>query len=237
MTFLLLSLVAVLVIPLGAVLFLSRGTMISFAAALVVFLLLLLAKYPSRAVLFFGGGLLAAIVAFLVWSGIFERAWREVETARGELGPVKGASVAVNVEGAKRALAIYGDHKVWGVGTGGYSSVSEFYATPESQTNRWFAPAKFDALCHYLQVLAEEGIGAYFYFLFLLAYFIQAAWELIRTKSRFQFAAGLSLFAGVLMVLVHASVGFLMEQITISTLVYILMGASLGALRPDFEHG
>jgi len=55
-------------------------------------------------------------------------------------------------------------------------------------------------------------------------------------QSRFQFMSGLALFCAVLMVLLHASIHYLMQRFAISMLVYLLMGAGLRVLRPDFEH-
>ena len=91
-------------------------------------------------------------------------------------------------------------------------------------------------MCHYLQVLAEEGSGAFLYYLFLLAYLAEMAKGLWGTQSRFKFIMGLSLFAPVLMILMHAAINPLMQRFSTSMLVYMTMGAGLGVLRKDFEH-
>ena len=71
--------------------------------------------------------------------------------------------------------------------------------------------------------------------MFLGAYFVEVVSGLLGTRSRFQFMAGLSLVMGVAMILIHSSIHFLMEQFSISMLVYIYMGASLGVLSKDFQ--
>jgi hypothetical protein len=221
-------------ITLAVVLFLSRGTMISFSIAVVLYLLAMLIKFPSRHQLIFVAAVFLLILGFLVGSGQLEKTWKEVQTVKEEMEvTTKSAPSSAIREGAQRALAIYRTFPLLGVGTAGYSSLSPYFATPGREV---WPLIQFEASCHYLQVLAEEGVGAYFYFLFLLAYFIEAGRGLIVTRGRFQFIAGLSLVIPVLMVFIHASTGILMQRFSISMPVYILMGASLAVLRPDFEH-
>lgn len=219
----------------AVILFFSRAAIVSFAAAILFFLAAILLKFPSRihailvAVLFF------SLTGFLLWAGNLQGAWKEVQTLEREKEFQKGeGSFAANVEGAKRALRIHRSHPLGGIGTGGYESVSLLSATPGTEEKMKLV--QFRAMNHYLHKLAEEGMGAFLYFAFLVSYLIEAAKGFFRTRSRFQFITALSLFAAVLMVLTHAAVNHLMEFFSVSTLVYLLMGASLGVLRKDFEH-
>ncbi|MBI2167688.1 MAG: O-antigen ligase family protein [Candidatus Omnitrophica bacterium] len=211
----------------------SRGTVLCFSAAFLVYLFCLLLKFPSRTQMVSSFAALLLIAGFLIWAGDIQATWKELQTVEKEFDASRPASLSTNREGAKRALAIYGAHPLWGVGTGGYSKVSERFATPGTEQD---AMVKFKAMSHYGQLLAEEGSGAFFYFLFLGSYLFEVARGLRKTQSRFQFTAGLSLFSAVLMVLLHASIQYLMQRYSISMLVYILMGASLRVLQPDFEH-
>ena len=220
---------------LAVILFFSRGTILSFSIAFMIYILATLLKFPSRHQLIFSSVILGLVSIFLIWAGNLPGVWKELGTLRRETHPEDlTSSFATNREGAHRALAIYRDYPLWGVGTDGYAIVSKKYTSSIPRP----APlllADIRAMCHYLQLLAEEGMGAYLYFFFLLAYFFEGIRGLRRTKSRFQFTAGLSLFAAVVMVLIHASINLLMEQFSISMLIYIFMGASLGVLRNDFE--
>lgn len=211
----------------------SRGTILCFSASFAVYLFFALLKYPSRMQLTVSLAALLLIVGFLLWAGDIQATWKELQTVETEFNPSGSTSLSTNREGAKRALAIYRAHPLWGVGTSGYSRVSEQFATPGTEED---AMVKFKAMSHYWQVLAEEGAGAFLYFLFVGGYLFEAVRGLRRTQSRFQFTAGLSLFCAVLMVLLHASIHYLMQRYSISMLVYTLMGASLRVLRPDFEH-
>lgn len=217
---------------LAVILAFSRGSIMCFTGTFVLYLLAVMLKFPSRRQLAFSGAAFLLITGFLLWSADLTKTWTELQTLQSELDTSKETSFSTNREGARRALAIYRAYPIWGVGTNGYTSVSEKFAAPGSE--RWLM-AKFKAMCHYLQLLAEEGIGAYFYFLFLAAYVLEALGGLGRAKSRFQFLAGLSLFLPVVMILSHASFSHLLERFSISMLLYLFMGASLGVLRKDFE--
>lgn len=218
---------------LAIVLFFSRATILCFAAAFLIFLGAVLLKYPSRVHFIFVGLAFLLVAGFLIWAGNLKAAWKEVRTVKGELVETEIKSFGTNVEGAKRALRIYRAFPLWGVGTRGYSSVSESFSTPGAEP---YAMRKYKAFCHYLQTLAEEGSGAFLYFLFLLAYFFESARELLKTTSRFQFMAGLSLMMPVLMILIHAAVKPVMDYFSVAAMVYLFMGATLACLRPDFEH-
>lgn len=212
---------------------LSRGTIVCFSVCLGIFLCGLLVKYPSRKQLVFVSVVIALVIAFLWWAGNLTQAGREVSTLTNELRPKFSGSFSFNVEGAKRAIRIYRRHPGFGVGTGGYEFESLKYAT--RGTESWMM-IKFKAMCHYVQLLAEEGAGAFIYFLFILVYYLEMISKLIQTKSRFQFIAGLALVCACSMVLSHAGINHLMERFSIAMLVYILMGASLAVLRKDFKH-
>ena len=232
------------VIALAVISFLSRGTIISLSVGLSCFLLGALTKFPSRAqwVRLLVGSFI--VVGILLWAGSLPSVWKELATLQLEMKSFKekidltrpAYSGEVSLEGGRRALAIYRAHPIWGVGTHGYPLVSESYATPGTEGGWGMGAAKFSSLCYYLQLLAEEGLGAYLYFLFLLAYGIEVGRGLFITRSRFQFLAALSLVSGVLMILFHAAFGVHMERFSTSMLTYILMGASLGILRKDFKH-
>jgi len=217
---------------LAIILFFSRSTIVCFAAAFTLFLLLTLIKFPSRIQLVFAGLAFILVVGFFLWAGNVNKTWKELQTLRGETDESKVTSFWVNREGAERSLAIFRTFPVWGVGTRGYESVSDLYATVSTND----APmASFKAFCHYLQTLAEEGAGAFLYFLFLIAYVLETGWRLFKTKSRFQFMAGLSLYSLVLMVLIHAVGKPLMDYFGVATPVYILMGVTLAILHGNFE--
>lgn len=209
----------------------SRGTILSFVFSLVVFLTVALWKFPSRKQFVFSFLALVSILGFLVWSGKSAALWKELSTVQREFDAEKEGSLSANREGARRALAILREYPVWGVGTGGYRLVSKNFASPGTEGSM----ASKTVYCHYLETLAEEGVGGLLYFLFIGAYFIEVSRGLKNAKSRFQFIAGLSLFAPVLMVFLHASFGLLMQRISLSTLVYIWMGASLGVLSKDYR--
>ena len=127
-------------------------------------------------------------------------------------------------------MGIFRTFTLWGVGTRGYAGVAALYATPGI---KHYFLSDYLAMCHYLQKLAEEGSGAFLYFLALLIYFLETAAGLFRVKSRFQFMAGLSLAAPVLMVLAHAAVMPVMEFFATALPVYIFMGTSLAVLHEE----
>lgn len=233
------SLILCIVNSLGTVLFLSRGTILSFAGAVGLFGILSLLKFPSRRALKVGGAAFLVIFAGFLVLGAPQKIWKELQTLEREFQspsdsntPASSTSLSSNQEGAKRAFSIYRAYPGWGVGTGGYELFSLQFATPGTENNGAVA---LRALSHYPQLLAEEGKGAFLYFFFLLVYFIEVVWLSFRTKSRLQFYTGLSLLASVALVLAHASFQFLMQQISISSLVYLSMGLGLGVLHADFE--
>lgn len=218
---------------LASLLFLGRGTMLSFFLAFLFFLIAVFIKYPSRKQMSFTVLVFLVVFGFLYWFGNWERMWEEVATVQSEVGhTTESRSTDDNREGIRRALTMFRANPLWGVGTDGYGAISEHFALPGTENSM----ANLFALCHYAQVLAEEGCGAIFYFLFLIVYFFESLRGLRRAESRFQFFTGIGLFAPVFMVLTHALVSQLMQRFTISMLVYILMGASLSVLSKDFDH-
>ncbi len=218
---------------LAVILFFSRSTIVCFGAAFAFFLLLALLKFPSRIQFAFSGLAFLLVVGFFLWAGNVNKTWKELQTLQGETSESTVTSFWVNREGIERSIAIYRTFPVWGVGTRGYESVSDLYATVGVSD---VPMASFKAFCHYLQTLAEEGAGAFLYFLFLAVYVLEAGWKLFRTKSRFQFMAGLSLYSVALMILAHATGKPVMDYFAIAAPVYVLMGATLALLASDFEH-
>ncbi len=221
---------------LGVVLFLSRGTLICFFWALIVYLFTAFLKFPSRSQSLGVAVSLFLVLVVLFSTGTLKKGWNEIRTLQTESEKTK-ESISTNREGARRAVRIYLSHPLLGVGTEGYLNFSLRYGSPKpaGESHPSWVMADHKAMCHYLQVLAEEGIGAFFYFLFLLAYFFESIRGFFKTKSRFQFISSLSLFAPVFMVLSHAAINHLMQQFSISILTYIFMGATLALFRPDFE--
>jgi hypothetical protein len=209
-------------------LFFSRGTIVFFVLSLILYMIILLVKFKSWKLILLGFVLMFVGLGTV---GNLGRAWKEVRTIEKE--SEKG-SLGTNQEGARRAKKMYLSHALWGVGTRNYSEFSLSYATPDIQGDYQFA--KYNAMNHYLQKLAEEGFGAYFYFLLLIAYFFEMIRAAISTKSRFQFISALSLSIPVLMVLGHGLINNVLEHYTFLILVFVMMGASLGILRKDFRH-
>lgn len=220
-------------IALAVILILSRGAIISFVSAFLVFLIVLGSKYSFRAhKMMIILALFCIAAGFVVWAANLSATWKEVWSSEKEITEVKeGTSFSTNREAAVRALKIYKHYPLWGAGTKGYSVISKSYATPGSDP---YIMRDLKVFCHYLQVLAEEGAGAYLYFLFILTYFLEIGRGLSKTRSRFQFAAGLSLGAIALMILLHAAVKPVMEYFAIAAPVYIFMGASLGVVSKEF---
>ncbi|MDD5671657.1 MAG: hypothetical protein PHN49_08465, partial [Candidatus Omnitrophica bacterium] len=214
----------------------SRGAIMCFSGAFLFFLLALFIKFPSKVQMISMITIFLIVAGFLLYAGNLKGVWKELQTVEGEFGEGKESLVSfdANREGARRAMAIYRAYPFWGVGTWGYDAVAKKFATPGTYDE--IRLIKFRIMCHYLTILAEEGIGAFVYYLFLLAYFYEILIGLIKTKSRFQFVSCLSLFAAVIMVLAHAGINHLMQNWTTAMLAYIFMGASLGILRRDFQH-
>jgi len=192
-TTLLLCLMITLVLAAAIFLLNSRGTITCFALCFMIYLTGFCVKFPSRKSVFFVIILFIGTVFFLAWRGNLQKAWFEVLTLQQEFESTssgKATSYSSNIEGGRRALRIYQDHPVWGSGTGGYGRYAKNYGsssdTPLGKKSR-FSLADHQSMNHYLQKLAEEGLGALFYYLFLLFYFIEAVLRCLRTKSRFQF--------------------------------------------------
>ena len=212
----------------AVVLFFSRGAILCFIFSLVLYLSIFLFRSASRTGKLLALAAFILIVGFTTWLVDLGDVWKEIQTLRHETAAGAATSFSTNREAAKRALAIHRLSPLWGVGTEGYESVSRFFATPGTEN---MTTAEYRAMSHYLTLLAEEGAGAYFYFFFLLAYFFEVFRGMLKVKSRFRMTAALSLSVAVLMILAHASITNLMQQFSVSMLVYILMGASLGVLR------
>ena len=217
---------------LAVILLFSRGTMIAFSLVFLISLFVTSAKFFSRAQI--GLTLIAFMVVagFLFWAANLQKTWKEVASSKEEIAKAEvQSSFGTNREGAKRALATYKAFPMWGVGTQGYAAIAKKFATPGS--NKLYVMSNLQAHCHYLQVLAEQGVGAYLYFLFLISYFFEVGIGLFKSKSRFQFLAALSLSMPVLMILIHAAIKPVMEYFAIATPVYLFMGLSLAILRSD----
>ena len=233
--FLLLYLTFALVTAAALFLLFSRGTMTCFGFVLLFFVGMVGFKAPFPGQRYFVLFIFLAVVGFIVWGGNFNKAWKEIQTLQEEADPVKRRSFTANIEGAQRARHLHEEYPVLGTGTHGYRKLSSRYASRDIR-DEIDVVASSVAMNHYLQVWAEEGAGAYLYFLMLLAYIGEMLWGIWNTKSSFKFIAALSLFSPVLMVLMHASFNDLMEHFSITLMVCVAMGASLGVLRKDFRH-
>ena len=89
-------------------------------------------------------------------------------------------------------------------------------------------------MCHYLQVLADEGLGAFLYFAFLVLFWVLMVRRLYEVRSNFQFVMGLALFSAVSAVYLHAFIHQLLEQFSFIALIPVVMGAGLSVLGPEF---
>lgn len=212
----------------------SRGTLVCFLALFLFFQVVAVAKFSSRTQWIAVAVALSLITFFLIWAGDIQATWKEMQTLQNEVDTAKQGSSLENREGAKRALAIYRAHPFWGAGPEGYPALSRRFATPGTEHMEL---ASLTPLCHYLKLLAEEGVGAYLYFCFILAYYVRIGLGLFHTRSRFQFLAGLSLSVAVSQILMHAFINHLMQNFAVSLPVYVLMGASLAVFRDCFDHG
>jgi len=217
---------------LAVILLFARGSILSFLIALAVFLAAVLWRYPSRKrVLFILIGL-GCVGGLLLWAGNLPEVGKEIATVQGEWDPsASSRSLDTNREGMRRALAIFRQNPLGGVGTDGYRAVAKHFALPGTEGSL----ADIVVLCHYLQLMAEEGAGTILYFIFLVAYFVEVPRGLAHAESRLQFLAGLALFSAVFMVLLHAWVNQLMQRFAVSLLTYTLMGASLAISSKDFN--
>lgn len=227
-----LSFTFLLITALGVFFLLSRGTILSFTISLLLFFLIVLIKYPSRMQLTVSFISVIALLGILFWSGNLTLAIKELGTLHREMQPSKEDSFATNIEGMKRSVRMFKANPVWGVGTGGYKELSEGFASPGTEN---LSLVRFKSMSHYFQLLAEEGLGAFIYYLFLIVYFIVMVRSFSEISSRFQFLSAAALFSVIIMIMIHASINHLMERFSISALVYMLMGASLGICRKDFN--
>lgn len=232
-SFFLLPLMISLVTASAILLMFSRGTIACVFLLFFVFLIAAMIRFQSRNELIFVMGIVLICGFFTLWAGRLDKAWWELQTLSRETDTSSRTSFDTNREGAHRALAIYKDYSLWGVGTGGYKEISSQYAR-EKPPEGHFDFAQYQSMCHYLHLLAEEGVGAYLYFLFLLAYLLETIYRLTRVRSRFQFIAALSLFSVSVMILLHAGFNHLLERVSMSALLMICMGTSLSMLREDF---
>ncbi len=224
-----------LVVASAILLIFSRGTISFWVFSLVLYLLMLTLKIRSRKVIITTFIFFLAVVFFGSWAGNLKDAITEVSTLVEEKKALTGKhdvkirfSIDMNREGARIAKAMHQEFPVWGVGTDGFEKRSKRYFIKGVTEN--YNIAKKRAMSHYLHVLAEEGIGAFLYFLFLTVYGIEVIIRFIKTRSRYQFLMGLSLSASVFLVLAHASINHIMQTFAVSSLVYLVMGASLGIL-------
>jgi hypothetical protein len=215
-------------------LLLSRGTMICFFGTLFMFGLLMALKFLSIGKIRWFLVAFVLLGGYLVWAGRLNVAVREIQTIEHET--LEHGTLAVNVEGARRALAIYRAFPLWGTGHGGYQLVAKKFASPAWSSDDAYVLPNFVAMNHYYQSLAEEGGGAYLYFLLFAVCLFRIILGLIRTNSRFKFIAALSLISPALMILVHASFNHLMQRFSTAALVFICIGCSLAVLRKDFQH-
>lgn len=219
----------------AVVLFFSRGTILSFALVSLTFLLIIVIKIRSVAVTSIVVVFLLGAIGFLSWSTNLGAVWKELQTLEREVDAESAGSFDTNKEGIHRALGMYADHKLWGVGTRGYKKLAEQYATEGSWDKLWFA--RVQSMCHYVHTLAEEGAGAYFYFLFILCFLLSGATILLKTGSQYKFILCLAMISPVVMVFLHASFNHLMQRFSMSMIIYSLMGVSMGLFRKDFKHG
>lgn len=227
----------------GILLLFSRGTISSCAIVFLVYFFAISLKFPSKTQWFFLFFILATGGLFFSWAGNLNKAWKEIQTLKVEKEAMnsdlnqekqKSRSIYMTQEGIKRSLRIYKKYPVWGVGTNGYKQVAGRYSSGGEYDS--LTIPKFTAMCHYLQLLAEEGMGAFLYYIFLILYFIELSWGLIRTQSQFKFVAAISFAAPALSILIHSSFIEMMQRFNVAMPVYLLMGAALAVLRKDFQH-
>jgi len=215
----------------------SRGTMLSLMIACLLYLVGFCIKFPSRKSVLFAFGFLICGVLFLAWKGNLQKAWFELLTLRNESvieHSEEISSFTTNIVGGKRAFRMFQDYPLWGVGTGGFHQFSRNYGDSEENTS--FFLANHHAMNHYLQKLAEEGLGAILYFLFLIFYFIEAVLRCFRTKSRYQFFFGYAFVVAAFMLYLHAAFNHLLEHYTFILLAFSTMGLGLSLLQSNFKH-
>ncbi|MDA9101256.1 O-antigen ligase family protein, partial [Omnitrophica bacterium] len=162
-----------LVIAAVIFLFFSRGSILCFILIFLIYLIGICLKFPSRKQVVLAGVLFLAGLGFVSFIGNLTEAWKEVLTVEQEIkaDSQKTTSLSTNREGARRAVAMFQDYPLWGVGMHGYRALSKDYRKP-SQIFQEFNFADGQSMNHYLHLLAEEGAGAFIYYLFLAAFFI-----------------------------------------------------------------
>ncbi len=232
--FLVLYLFIAFVLLSAILLLFSRGTILSLVCSLSIFVICLLAKFRKKIPPLILGVTLFAGLVFGTWAGNLPKAIRETLTVSQEKGG-KGSSSMANVKGMQLSIALCRGHAVWGIGTNGYEEKSAAY-DPDWVSGQPKQTYHLRAFSHYFQVLAEEGGGAFLYFLFLFAYVAEMIAGLWRTRSRVKFFFGLAFFCAAISFLIHAGFGFLMESPATSFFVYLLLGVSLAVVKKNFSH-
>lgn len=222
------------VVATAAVMFFSRGTILCFAVVVLIYFVSLMIRFKSIFITTLSILLVCGTCAFVAWSVDTKELFQEMQTLEGEMDSEQLSSFSSNREGFKRAIGIYKDHKIWGVGTRGYKQYSELYASEGTLKTLWFT--KNQSMNHYVHTLAEEGLGAWFYFAFVICFFIFVMHGLISTRSYYKFVMILSYLAPVVMILLHATFNHLMQRFSMSMIVYALMGVCLGLCREKFKH-
>jgi len=212
----------------------SRGSIVSIVLAGTVFLIAVAAKIRDGRLLMMTGVLCFCLLGVGVWGGNWRSALKEVLTLTKETGAESASSFA-NKRGAEIAALMYKKNVLWGVGTGRYVKLSTNY------DSQWKVGGKLQAFhftpySHYLKTLCEEGVGAFFYFAFLLSWAGSVIWGLVRTQSQYKFFMGLAFFCSALTILIHAFFGVLMQYYATSTLLYAYMGLSLACVQKSFRH-
>ncbi len=134
-------------------------------------------------------------------------------------------SIEFNIEGAKRSIAMFKDHLMGGVGTDGYDGQSEKYSTANNLRlpDRW-------ARSHYFQKLAEEGVGAIIYFIFLVIFFCTVIILAIKEESDYVSLISLSLLASLSVCFLHGTISYVLENHSFRMIIYFMMGGCLGVL-------
>ncbi|MFZ5801711.1 MAG: O-antigen ligase family protein [Candidatus Omnitrophota bacterium] len=215
--------------------FFSRGSISWFVMAVLVFVSVLLWKLQASRVWLAAGMAGLLVVGYFFSSGSFKSTFQEVQTLENEIK--SPTSFSENLHAGKIALAMHREFPVWGVGTDGYLRL---YPLIQEKTglrpDHRMTLAEDYAMNHYLQIWAEEGVGAYLYYLFLILFFAEVISGLLHAASRYQFIIGLAIFSWLVMVHGHATIHPLLENFNMNILVYTFMGACLGILHPKFSH-
>jgi len=164
-------------------------------------------KFPSKTQTVLMVGMLGTALAFFLWAGNLDKAWKELQTLGRETEVLeknldyetdvyKSRSIYHNKEGMRIAKAMYRDYPIWGAGTRQYRKLSGNYV-PAGRPEKEFILVRTYAMSHFFQKMAEEGAGVFFYFIFIAVYIVETFWKLFRTQSRFKFIMGLSFFMPV----------------------------------------